>query len=173
MEVQPLRTLDEINRMKESLHGRDLLMFIIGINTNLRISDILPLTREDFDGEHLRIKEQKTGKYRLIKINDSVKNAIYELAPESGILFPSRKGSDPISPTQAYRRLTDAAKRAGIEHNFGTHSLRKTWAYHVYKSGVRVEIIQKALNHGSSKETLRYIGITQETLDDLFTKVSL
>ncbi len=175
MEVQPIRCKKEIERMKQSLHGRDLLLFIIGINTNLRISDILPLTREDFDGDHIRVKEKKTGKYRLIRINDSIRKAIAELAPPSGILFPSRKGDKPISTTQAYRRLTEAAERAGLPYNFGTHSMRKTWAYHAYNNGkgALLSDIQKALNHGSQRETLRYIGIVQDTLDNLFDSVNL
>src|SRR5690606_24741125 len=122
------------------------------------------LTREGFDGNHLRVKEKKTGKYRLIRINDSIRKAIEELAPASGILFPSRKGDKPISTTQAYRLLTDAAERAGLQYNFGTHSMRKTWALHAYKSGRDLAQIQKALNHGSQRETLRYIGIEQDYL---------
>src|SRR5690554_5075944 len=173
MEVQPIRCKKEIERMKRSLHGRDLLLFIIGINTNLRISDILPLTREDFDGDHIRVKEKKTGKYRLIRINDSIRKAIAELAPDSGYLFPSRKGGKPISTTQAYRRLTEAAERAGLPYNFGTHSMRKTWALHAYKNGQDLATIQKALNHSSQRETLRYIGIVQDTLDNLFDSVNL
>lgn len=172
-EVQPIKDKRDIERMKQSLHGRDLLLFITGINTNLRISDILKLKREDFNGDHIRLKEQKTGKYKTFLINDALRKAVEELAPESGYLFPSRKGDRAITPTQAWRILNEAAKRAGLTINFGTHSMRKTWAYHAYQSGIDLTLIQKALNHSSQRETLIYIGIEQRQLDEVFASVNL
>ena len=180
MEVQPLKNKREIERMKQCLHGRDLLLFIIGINTNLRISDIVKLKREDFDDERLTLKEKKTGKRKYIYINDAIRKALAELAPDSGYLFPSRKsGADgeaqPISTTQAYRVLTAGAERAGLDINFGTHTMRKTWAYHAYNhgKGADLALIMKALNHGSQRETLKYIGIEREDLDALYMSVNL
>lgn len=172
-EVQPITNKRDIERMKQSLHGRDLLLFITGINTNLRISDILTLKREDFEGEHIRLKEKKTSKYKTSKINDSLRKAIEELAPESGYLFPSRKGDKAISTTQAWRILNDAADRAGLTINFGTHSMRKTWGYHAYQAGYDLTLIQKALNHSSQRETLIYIGIEQKQLDEVFSSINL
>lgn len=174
-EVQPIKDKRDIERMKKALHGRDLLLFTVGINTNLRISDILPLTREQFDGDHLEIKEKKTGKSKKIRINENVKKAVAELAPPSGYLFPSRKGDGPISRMQAWRILNAGAERAGLNIAFGTHTLRKTWAYHAYNGGKGADLalITKALNHSSQRETLRYIGIEQENLDDLYLEVNL
>src|SRR5690554_7852579 len=82
-EVYPLKEKNEIEKMKRCLHGRDLLLFIIGINTSLRISDIVNLKREDFDNERLVLREKKTGKMKYIYINDSIRKAIAELAPTS------------------------------------------------------------------------------------------
>lgn len=174
-EVQPIKNKRDIERMKQCLHGRDLLLFIVGINTNLRISDILTLTREQFDCDHLSLKEQKTGKSKKVRINENVKKAINELAPQSGYLFASRKGDGPITRTQAWRILNAGAKRAGLNIAFGTHTLRKTWAYHAYNEGKGADLalVTKALNHSSQRETLRYIGIEQDNLDDLYLGVNL
>lgn len=174
-EVQPIKKTSDIERMKACLSGRDLLLFTIGINTSLRISDILPLTREHFDGDHLTLTEKKTGKRKTIRINENTRNVIEELAPTSGYLFPSRKGNQPITPTQAWRILNDAAERAGLRFNFGTHSMRKTFAYHAYANGKGVDLtlLMRVLNHSSQRETLRYIGIEAEDIDNVYISVNL
>lgn len=172
-EVQPIKNRSDVERMKQSLHGRDLLLFIVGINTSLRISDILTLKREDFDGDHIVLHEGKTGKRKTIRINSSLRQAVEALAPTSGYLFPSRKGDKPITRTQAWRILNAAAERAGLTIAFGTHSLRKTFAYHAYTAGVELPKLMRILNHASQRETLRYIGIEQEEIDDVYDVVNL
>lgn len=173
--VHPLKDKRDIQRMKDALHGRDLLLFKIGINSSLRISDILPLKREDFADDHVRLYEKKTGKYKEIRINKATRQAIEELAPASGYLFPSRKGDKPITATQAWRILNAAAERAGLTINFGTHTMRKTFAYHAYNGGKGADItlLMRVLNHSSARETLRYIGIEQEAIDDVYINVNL
>ncbi len=175
-EVQPIRNKRDIAAMKKALHGRDLLLFTLGINTLLRISDLLTLKAEDVSGTHIEIRESKTGKHKRIKLNDAARKAIRELAPPTGWLFPSRKGDRHISRVQAYRVLNKAAERAGIIERvgaFGCHSLRKTGAYHAYKNGMDLALVMRMLNHSSEKETLRYIGITQHSTDHAYEMLSL
>jgi len=177
-EVYPLKTKADIEAMKKSLHGRDLLMFIIGINSSLRISDIVKLKREDFEGERLILREKKTSKMKYVYINDSIRKALEELAPTSGYLFPSRKSDDngevrPITPTQAHRIIKDAAKRAGIEYNVGSHTMRKTFAKFAYDNGTDIALLMRILNHSSASETLRYIGIERKHQDAVFSGVNL
>ncbi|WP_060210514.1 site-specific integrase [Sporosarcina koreensis] len=176
-EVQPLKSRKDIERMKSALHGRDLLLFIVGINSSLRISDILPLKVRDFDGDHIAVTEKKTGKRKIVRINNAVKDAIATLVPADAqpedYLFPSRKGDAPISRVQAWRILNDAADRAGIDIAFGTHTLRKSFAYHAYNNGTDIALLMRVLNHSSQRETLRYIGIEQETIDDVYIAANL
>lgn len=174
--VQPLKSKADIERMKSALSGRDLLLFIVGINTSLRISDLLTLRAEQFNGDHFVVHEEKTGKRKQVRINDAVKRAVAELAPSSGYLFASQKGVDKaISRVQAWRILSAGAKRAGIDVAFGTHTLRKTFAYHAYNNGdgVDLALLMRVLNHSSQRETLRYLGIEQEALDDVYISVNL
>lgn len=173
--VQPLRNKRDIAKMKKALAGnkRNLLLFTIGINTSLRISDILPLRAEQFNGEYLTLVERKTGKTKRIRLNKSVIDAVQSLASPTGLLFPSRTGDKAISRVQAWRVLNAAAQRAGVSHEFGTHSLRKTFAYHAYKAGVDLALLQNVLNHSSQRETLRYIGITQDQIDDVYVNIAL
>ena len=178
-EVQPIKNKRDIDRMKRALRGnpRDLLLFIIGINSSLRISDILALKVGDVSDEYITLRERKTNKRKRIRVNSAIQDAVNRLVPTGASaddwLFPSRKGTAPISRVQAWRVLNAAADRAGLNIELGTHSLRKTFAYHAYKNGTDIALLMRVLNHGSQRETLRYIGIEQEAIDDVYIDVCL
>ncbi|MEK5103759.1 site-specific integrase [Cytobacillus sp. FSL M8-0252] len=177
--VEPIRSKADIARMKKALgNPRDKLLFIFGINSALRISDILALTVGDVRGKDtLAIKETKTRKSKRFKLNPAIQKAIRELVPDdaddNAPLFPSRRGTKAISRVQAWRILNDAAKRVGLDIEIGTHTLRKTMAYHAYKSGVDISLLMNVLNHSSQRETLRYIGVTQEQVNGVFESINL
>lgn len=184
MTVEPIRDKGKIDQMYYYLANKDIkygLLFKFGLNTGLRISDILPIKLEDVishDGqfrEYFVLNEKKTGKEKKIKINEALTNEIQKYiqinnpSPES-YLFKSRKGSH-LGRIQAYRVLKDAADHIGLE-NFGTHSLRKTWGYWTYKlSNYNVGLIMDTFNHSSPSITLRYIGINQDQKDELYNLV--
>lgn len=173
--VEPIRNRDDIERMKSELApGRDRLLFIVGINSGLRVSDILQLRIGDIRNKSfVTVREKKTGKSRRFVLNDAIRKEADNLIGEDNAwLFPSRKGDKPITRVTAYRILNEAAERVGIE-KVGCHSLRKTMGYHAYKNGVDLTLIQSILNHASQRETLRYIGITQDQIDDVFTAINL
>ncbi|NYV67574.1 site-specific integrase [Bacillus sp. Gen3] len=176
--VQPIRDKRDINRMKKALgNPRDLLLFTFGINSALRISDILKLKVGDVRNTDILTREQKTGKIKRFRMNKAIVDAVRSLVPadatDSDWLFPSRKGDKPITRVQAWRILNDAADRAGVKTEIGTHTLRKTFAYHAYKSGVDLTLLMSVLNHSSQRDTLRYIGIEQDRVDDVYISVNL
>src|SRR5690625_7284181 len=86
-------------------------------------------------------------------------------------LFPSRKGSNPIGRVQAWRIINKAAEEADVTIPIGTHSLRNTFAYHSYNSCVAITLIMRILNNYSTRETLRYIWIQYEHIDELLVYV--
>lgn len=177
--VQPLRDKREIAQMKAALAGRNKLLFVIGINSGLRISDILTLRVSDFRGKSsLTLREEKTGKAKTFRFNNAIVDAISTLIPasasETDYVFQSRKGVNrPLTRVQAYRILNDAAARVGITDAIGCHTLRKTFGYHAYKSGVDLALLQSIFNHSSQSVTLRYIGITQDAIDDVYSAICL
>lgn len=177
--VQPIRNKRDIERMKKALgNPRDRLLFIFGINSSLRISDILKLTVSDVRGKDvLTLREKKTGKAKKFPLNQSIAAAVKTLvpadSPADSPLFPSRKGDKAISRVQAYRVLNEAARRAGIDCEIGTHTLRKTFAYHAYKAGADLSVLQAVLNHSSQRETLKYIGIVQDDIDNVYIAINL
>ncbi len=177
--VQPIKDKKQIESMKKALHGRNKLLFILGINVGLRISDILKLKVGDVRGQHkYSLREQKTGKAKDIWFNDSVKKAIKELVPaeaaDDEYLFKSREGANkPITRHMAYKILNDAAGRAGITEPIGCHTLRKSFGYHNFKAGVDIAYLMKLFNHSSQAITLAYIGITDDTLRDIYMATNL
>lgn len=178
--VQPIRDTDIIDQFKEETKKRshrDYIMATIGFNTGLRISDIVPLKVKDVKGKsHITIYEKKTGKRKRFIINH-IQQDISEYIKEEKLqdedyLFKSRNRDEngnqrPISTTQAYRRLKAVAKDLGIEE-FGTHSLRKSFSYHYYHNGGpnAIAYLMNILNHSSEAITLKYIGITEDLIDD-------
>lgn len=187
--VQPIRNPEKLKAIKKVLKGsnlRDYTLFSIGINSALRISDLLKLKISDVVNgggkikERVLIREQKTDKAKDFPIGSNARKAIEEYLKDwkefskDDYLFPSRKGENkPITRQHAWYIINEAAKEVGIEEKIGTHTLRKTFGYHAYKAGYDLSIIQKLLNHSSPKETLRYIGITQDQLDDVYINLNL
>ena len=187
--VGAIKDKAKIEAMKKVLRAdsqRNYLLFTLGINVGLRISDLLTLTWGDVLGEkhkplqYIMFKEQKTGKERRIYLNESARKAIqetYNLTSDVQLgdcLFPSRKGiNQPISRIQAWQILSDAAHAVGIDGNIGTHSLRKTFGYHAYSQGTDITLLQQLFGHSAPSITLRYIGITQQDIDNVYISTNL
>ena len=148
-----------------------MLLFCLGINTALRVSDLLKLKVGDVrDKTHIEVKEQKTGKLKrfplrgklLVLIEEYIKNK-----SDEEYLFQSRNGvNKPITRDMAYKIINDACRKAGIQDRIGMHTLRKTFSYHHYQTYKDVAMLQFLLNHSSPPVTLRYIGITQDNIEE-------
>ncbi len=186
--VQPIRDKVKIKQVKDILKGRnvrDYALFTLGINSGLRISDLLNLRIADVLDEkgklndRIWLREQKNGKAKGFPIGPSASKALREYLDGKRVardeyLFPSRRGvNKPLSRIQAYRVLNDACRTVGIKERIGTHTMRKTFGYHAYKEGMDISVIQKLLNHSSPGITLAYIGITQDDLDNVYMTLNL
>jgi integrase len=170
--VEPIRDKNKIEMVKRILKkhsSRDYLLFLLGINSGLRISDILKLKVSDVKNKkYIELNEQKTGKYKRFPITNSYKNILedYIVGKNSDEwLFSSQKGNHPITRIQAYRIICNACSEAGITTKIGTHTLRKTFGYHFYYKTKDVALLQCIFNHSAPSVTLRYIGINQDIID--------
>jgi site-specific recombinase XerD len=188
--VEPIRDSKKIlaikRNLKESRNARNYLLFVMGINTALRISDLLSLKVADVIDkkgnikEYLFLKEKKTGRNAKIYINEVVKKAINEYlesikAIEPDIyLFKSERSDKPLERVRVWMMIQDWIKEAGLEgERYGTHSLRKTWGYQARKQGVSIEQISEKLGHKSVTVTKRYIGINQEEINNIEKEVCI
>lgn len=170
--VEPIKDIEKINEMKKFLRKqsqRDLLLFVLGVNTGIRVSELLSLKVEDIrEGDMLKdflyIDDPKHEEKKAYYLNHSVRKeleiylASHEFNP-TDYLFKSKKINLPITRQQAYRIINHAAKEVGITGKIGTHTLRKTFGYHAYRKGIAISILKSIYNHSSPTETLRYIGI--------------
>lgn len=184
--VQPIRDEDALRRCFEIARAHDLrmrkgttnweLLLSIGFSTSLRISDIRKMRVRDIVGtERVQVKAQKTGKVTNIYVNREARKRIEKLLrgrrPDD-LVFQSRE-KDPetgsrraISRQQAYAIINRIAREAGIRERIGCHTLRKTFGYRYYKATGDVVSLQRILCHTSSRETLIYIGVIQEEIDE-------
>ena len=172
-DVQPIRSLDKLNDMKWSLKRHcselDYILFLLGINTGLRVTDLLNLKISDVKGKKkIAVKEGKTKKNRTIQLANIYEelNAYIKTLDGTEWLFPSRKGDKPISRIQAYRQLNKASEMVDMPDGIGTHTMRKTFGYWYYKQTKDIATLQTILNHSHPEITLRYIGITDEEIEN-------
>ena len=164
--VEPIRDgkkVEDISIYLRKYSERNYMMFILGINSGLRISDILKLRVKDVKNkEYINIREKKTGKQRIFPLNSLVKKDLKSFCEEkegNEYLIKSRESvNSHLSRQMAYRIIRDAGISQGVE-NLGTHSMRKTFGYHFYKQYKDIVTLQKIFNHADPSVTLRYIGI--------------
>lgn len=169
--VEPIRNKKDIQKVEKILAkqgARELLLFVIGTNCGLRISDILNLNVDDVRNKsHIQITEKKTGKFKKFPINAKLKPLLEEF-------IKSRKNDEPLflshwghrlDRVTAYYIIRNACKKAKLQEKIGTHSMRKSFGYHHYQQFKDVVILQKIFNHSSPQITLRYIGIEQDEID--------
>ncbi len=177
--VQPIRDIEKVNDIYDYLNAqsrRNGLLFAFGIYTGLRISDILAIkVRQVRNQKYLSIREKKTRKEKNIPINNFLRRCIDEYIVDMKnyeYVFYGQKRTVPMSRQQAYNILSSAAKEFDVP-SVGTHTLRKTFGYHMYRKTHDVAMLMDIFNHTDPAVTLRYIGVNQDTKDKLYMNVDL
>ena len=189
--IQPIRDRQELQNFStyykdEKPNLRNYALVVLGLNTALRISDLLHLRWNDlYDFEklcfrdHLLIKEQKTGKRNRIAINEKAREAMEmyfnERNPaEDEFIFSKRTNPyKPLSRSQAYRIVKDDANHTTSEEAVSCHSLRKTFGYFAWQEGVQPALLMDVFNHSSYAITKRYLGIEQDEKDLVYLNINI
>lgn len=193
--TQPIRDLTDLENVKKYYtdirpNERNQLLIVLGLNTALRISDVLSLCWHnvyDFEHgkyrEHICIVEQKTQKKACVYINQNILHCLHiyqkklqsagkEVHPDD-FLFSHSNKNVPITRVQAFRIIKNAAEYYQIPGNISCHSLRKTLGYQAWNQGVSPVLLVSIYNHSSYKITKRYLGIEQEDRDKIFRKIRI
>ena len=192
--IEPIRNMKVVQGIENMLHSqknyRDWILWIFGLNTALRISDLLSLKINDvFDSnmqarEFIYINYSKRKNKKVVKIilNDKLKKSLAEYMEwrlqnniYSEWLFYSKRNQDnPTDRHQVYRNMQQWAKTFNINQAIGTHTLRKTWGYIAFKYfHIPIELICEKLHHTHPAVTRRYLGITDDMLEQVEKRVQI
>lgn len=179
IKVDPITSLKDIANLKKLLddNPRDLALFVLGINTNLRAIDLVQIEAGQFvhakAGDELVLKEQKTAKGRRITLNESVIKAVWPWAiqcrdNEQMYLFAGRNGK-PMAPNYVNKLVKKWCEKINLKGNYGSHTLRKTFGYHQRVTfNVDIPTLMEIFNHSSQKQTLDYLCIQPEEIKDVY-----
>lgn len=189
--TQPIKDLTQLKNLENFYYEkepnlRNYAMICLGVNSILRISDLLHLQWGDvydFSKEtflyHITVKEQKTGKWTRIALNnnavlalDRYKDSLDGISP-TDYIFPGKEKHTPLSRSQAYRIIRHASDHLHLDKSISCHSLRKTFGYHAWKQGVSPVVLMDIYNHSSFHITKRYLGLEQEDKDSVFLQINL
>jgi len=185
--TEPIRDLGQLHALADYFLEKDQLrnytLVVLGTYTALRISDLLNLRWQDvydesrgYFRERVILTERKTGKVKFIKLNEQALDALRLYHPHSltGYIFTNnRKDARPITRVQAWRIIKKAADELGISGNISCHSLRKTWGYQAWVSGISPVIICEVYQHSSYAVTRRYLGVAQDDVDRAYQAMKL
>lgn len=189
--TQPIRDLNDLERLKnyyltEHPNMRNYALIHTGVNTALRISDILSLRWEDvYDynrkkfQKYIILNEKKTGKKACIAINQNLHHTLsmymdtLNNPQPDDYVFAGRTPGTPLCRTQAFRIIKNACADLSISCQISCHSLRKTFGYHAYNAGVNPTMLMLIFNHSSFEITKRYLGIEQDDKDQVFLNLNL
>ncbi len=136
---------------------RNYVLVMMCIHTALRVSDILRLSCDDvYDystgtvRESFEIIERKTGKSKIVAINNGLVKALelyVQYSRPGQPLVLNRRTGKAIGRIQAYRLIRAAAEALRFGRRVSCHSLRKTFGYHSWKNGVSLIVIMGLLNN--------------------------
>lgn len=201
---EPIKRPEDIEAISrwfvENGRYRDNMLFIVGVNFGLRVSDLLTLRFSHLIDKDFHFKttfpilEKKTRntrkvkKNRYITVNDAVVDAVVlYLQHTAGIKLSdymfrgesNRCGNvnKPMHRNSVERILKEAGAALNLDIHIATHTLRKTFAYHqMLISGNdprKLLLLQKMFGHSTSAQTLDYIGITNEEIRAAYMELNL
>ena len=173
--------------------SRNRGLFMLGVSTGGRISELLSLTIGDVYQNNKSVtdllfdkKIVKGGEVsRAVPVNSDGRRAItdlitwhrehYKTVAPSRPLFPSRnkKGSVAMNRQTAHEMLKKAFTAAGLNGKLATHSLRKSFAQRVYEESSDIYLVQELLGHRNVSTTQKYIGVNYATARETVEAIAL
>ena len=174
MKVYPVfekENRSKIEMLLKATNKRNYVLWLIGTQTGYRVSDIVGLKVKDVKGSAITLIEQKTGKKRSVKINKKLRAALKDYTKDmkdNDYLFPSRLGGGNrhICIRRVQQIIKKVGELCGIEQNINSHSMRKTYAFCLYKITGSLALVMEALNHSKESITIRYLCLSELMISD-------
>lgn len=186
--TQPIKNREKLEMFRNyykkiECRPRNYALIVLGLNSALRISDILELRWKDVYTnnaykKHIYVIEKKTKKENILAMNPSSLEALewyrktLTAIHESDYIFCKRTNpGNPLSRSQAFRIIKKAAAYCGLDdYHISCHSLRKTFGYYAWQGGTPPALLMSIYNHSSYEITKRYLGIDQIEKDEVYMK---
>lgn len=186
--TQPIKNKEKLEMFRNyykkiEYRPRNYALIVLGLNSALRISDILELRWKDVYTDntyrkHIYVIEKKTKKENILAMNPSSLEALEMYRGtltgfhESDYIFCKRTNpGSPLSRSQAFRIIKKAVAYCGLEdYHISCHSLRKTFGYYAWQGGTPPALLMSIYNHSSYEITKRYLGIDQTEKDEVYLK---
>ncbi len=178
--VEPIRSKNDIQRIIKYFNSNNkkkyAVLFSLGVNSGLRISDLLGFKVKDvLNQSSIKLREQKTGKYKFFPLKEELQKMLNDFCKNRNLnewLFVGRHNLK-LDRIIVYKTFVHACKELKINANVGTHTMRKTFGYHHYKQFQDIALLQTIFNHYSPVVTKRYIGITQDEVNESYLNLNL
>jgi integrase len=179
--VEPIRdpelALSLVNALW-SAHPKYAVMYLVGVDTGLRISDILNLRVRDIKRTATKgfiVTEIKTKKCRHVSLSKETYKrirdfiAVMRLLPHHFLVYSREDRKDkPLSRIQAYRVISSKS-RLFFDFPHGTHSMRKTYALNQYRAHGSINALKNDFQHRDISTTISYL-VSREKLEELIGK---
>lgn len=147
----------EMLHILASLSPENRLACEISLATGLRINDVLALTPQKVRKQRFTIREEKTGKTRLIRLPKELVNRALACSGQHYVFEGRLNGRTHRTRQAVFKDLKKSAKNFGVKENLTPHSLRKVFAVDEFvRSGGNLKRVQKLLNHDSEAVTMLY-----------------
>lgn len=165
---------DEVARLIDAasnLRHRTILMTLY--STGMRRAELCHLRTEDIDKERMviHIRQGKGGKDREVplssKLYEQLRIYYRSVRRRNGWLFPSlqtRRPDQPITQKTVYHACREATRRAGITKAVHPHTLRHSFATHLFDNGAELPVIQTLLGHADPRDTMIYLHLATRKL---------
>lgn len=175
--VEPIRDKRKITAIANILKKqseRNYILFLLGISTGARISDILSLKKRNVSDECISVREKKTRKFNKFYFIPTYRDIILgyvSTLDDNDYLFSTNR-QQPMTRQNAYHIINKASRQVGIKFSVGCHTMRKTFGYWYYKSTKDIATLMLIFNHSDESVTLRYIGYNDEAIKTSVNKIS-
>ena len=132
----------------------------------LRISETQNLQVADIDSKRMTVKvtqgKGKKDRYTILSRATLTDLRLYyaQYYPDQ-YLFPGYSKDKPLATRSMQMILEQALEKAGIQKPATFHTLRHSFATHLYENGIGLPHIQKLMGHKSLKTTMVYVHLAK------------